>query len=141
MGVCKSSKYHALISKDEMSSSGKDNKKKKPKKNTQSTSNSIERKISSPKGESSKKEKPTCAYCKNTWYEEHYCYKKDIDELKHLLDKNIISFPSRMSTSTSSHSKQIEFDKEKSHTFETNKSKGKTLCATIGHGFGRWIVD
>jgi hypothetical protein len=39
------------------------------------------------KGVSSRKEMPTCAYCKKDVHEEIYCYKKDIDELKHLLKK------------------------------------------------------
>lgn len=50
--------------------------------------------------------------------------------------KNIISFPSRMSTSIFS-SQQTKFDMEKSHTFGISKNKVQSLCTSIGHDLGR----
>lgn len=140
MGILKSSKSHSIVANHEKGSNKKHMQSNpKPKKDkAQSSSPQLRVSTSSPKEESSKKENLTCAYFKKLGHDEHHCYKKYIDELKHLLDKNKINLPSRMFTSASS-SKQAEFDKGKSHTFGT--SNGQALCATASHDVGRWLLD
>ena len=99
MGLIKSSKPQALVANESKVQKESDNLDKKQKKKKNKPHKESE--SSSSKGETSKKEKPFCAYCKKDGHEEHYCYKKDIDELKNLLKKNHIDFPSRMSESSS----------------------------------------
>ena len=40
-----------------------------------------------------KKEDLMCAYCKTLGHDDHHFYLKKIDELKHLLKKNIVKLP------------------------------------------------
>ena len=89
------------------------NKKQKPWK--QKTQKEKEHSTSTPqdnlnnKEKLSKKEFLTCAYCKKNGHEEHHRYKKEIDELKKLLQKNKISILSRMNSS------HLDFDKGNNH--------------------------
>lgn len=140
LGILKSSTPHASVAKEgnQGKGSNKKQKKSKPKPHIDQAQNKSFSK------DDSCKEKSTCAYCKRTGHEEHFCYKKDIDELKHLLKKNNIDLPSRMSESTSSNSKYLGSTKRKGHaglTFESTKGKGKAICASTSCGSGRWLLD
>lgn len=140
MGILKSSKSQDLVgNKGNQSNQGKGKDHKQPKSKPQQDG----AKSSSPQQGDSPfwpKRKPYkdnifCGYCKKLGHDEHHCYKKDIDELKNILEKNKINLPSRMSTLASSK------DKGKDHSFGTYKGKGKALCATTSHDSGRWLLD
>jgi hypothetical protein len=113
--------------------SGKpDKKQKKSKKKSQkdqaqsSSAPKADSNSSSSKGNSQKKDRPTCSYCKKVGHEEHSCHKKQIDELKHLLKKNNINFPSSQQSST-------PFSK-------SSKGKATALVATADSS-QQWILD
>ncbi|XP_059066095.1 uncharacterized protein LOC131857473 [Cryptomeria japonica] len=77
MGIIKTSKSQALIASEpkvQKESGNLDQKQKKKKNKPQKESES-----SSSKNESSKKEKPTCAYCKKSGHAKHQFYLKQID--------------------------------------------------------------
>lgn len=116
MGIIKNSKSQALIASEPkvQKESGYPDQKQKKKKNKPQK----ESKSSSSKRESSKKEKPTCAYCKKFGHDEHPCYLKQIDELKNLLTKNKINLPLTMSKDSTSSSNS-----------KSEKQKGKALVA------------
>lgn len=131
MGLIKPSKNQVLLANQPKGQkvSGQPNKKQKKFEKKPHTDQAHDR--SSSKDDSSKKEKPTFSYCKRSKHEENSCYKKDIDELKHL-EKNI-DLPSRMFESTYSNSKQLGSTKVKGHAglaSKAAKNKGKALCAT-----------
>lgn len=96
-------------------------KKNKPRKEFESSSS---------KGESFKREKPTCAYCKKSGHDEHQCYLKQIDELKNLLAKNKIDLTSTILKDSPSSSKP-----------KLEKQKGKSLVAIADSESRRWIPD
>ena len=96
-----SSKSHALVSnqgtKEQKGKSSNNNSKDKKQRNSKEKKDQIlvasKEIIDTPssKGDKPKKEKVQCAYCKRPGHDEHKCFKKQIDHLKHILEKNNIS--------------------------------------------------
>ncbi|KAH9310615.1 hypothetical protein KI387_025650, partial [Taxus chinensis] len=123
MGTLKSNS-HALVANKGKKKEKKKETKNQPKKETKTNQPPVKpithTSISEPKA---KKEKYKCSYCKNTGHDEKHCFRKEIDHLTHLLEKNKISVPESI--------KQNDQKEESSNAKETKneKKKGKALVA------------
>jgi hypothetical protein len=107
MGILKSSKSKALVgTQGNQGTQGKGSTKKQKQSNSkeQQEKQKDSSDTSSSSKRNSRKERDPCAYCKKTGHAEHHCYKKEIDELKHLLKKHHIGSASPSSPPPSSSS-------------------------------------
>ena len=101
---------------------------------------------------SSKREQPTCAYCKRIGHDEHRCHVKQIDELKNILKKNNINLPAayqEKDSSPSSSSKgkgttlmaTTSSSSPSSTSSQHDKHKGQAFLAVADSNTDQWILD
>ena len=133
-------KHQALVANDSSPKDpkGKGSKKHKdPKKHEKGDDSPSQHNIkskSSSREESSRRKRDKCAYCKKLGHDEHKCFHKKIDELTHILQKNIIQLPSLVSSPSSHY-------QEATTSTSSSKAKGKALIASTHPEKGKWLLD
>ncbi|KAH9314192.1 hypothetical protein KI387_022819 [Taxus chinensis] len=117
--------------KNEKKKETKDQPKKETKTNQPPAKPNTNTSTSEPKA---KKENFKCSYCKKSGHDEHHFFRKQIDHLTHLLEKNKISVPESI--------KQNAHKCESSNTKESinENKKGKALVARLATS-STWIID